>query len=371
MQLIARRYDTGLPVQLEIAGEKLAGITPCADQPAERLPWIAPGLIDLQMNGYGGQWFSDRDLTPEKVARVVHTMDAFGVAQFCPTVITESFDVLAHAMRTIVATCDQSPEIARQIAGIHLEGPYISPKDGIRGAHPLQHCRKPDWDEFKRLQEAADGRIRILTMSVEFDRSPEFIRHVADSGVVVSIGHTAAEPDQIRAAVDAGARMSTHLGNGSAATLHRHRNYLWPQLADDRLTAGLIADGHHLPAEVVKTFVRAKTPERCILVSDMSGMAGLPPGRYDNKLCESEILPDGRLVVAGQRETMAGASLPIGTGIANVMRFAGVTLRQAVAMAVDNPAKLLGIKAVGLQPGEPAVLFDLDEQFEVRSLLLS
>jgi len=371
MQLIARHYDTGLPVRLEIVGKKLAGITPCADQPAERLPWIAPGLIDLQMNGYGGQWFCDRELTTEKVVRVVHSMDAFGVAKFCPTVITESFDVLAHAMRTIVATCDQSPEIAGRIAGIHLEGPYISPKDGTHGAHPLDHCRRPDLDEFKRLQEAADGRICILTMAVEFDRSPEFIRHVADSGVVVSIGHTAAEPDQIRAAVDAGARMSTHLGNGSSSMLHRHRNHLWPQLADDRLTAGLIVDGHHLPAEVVKTFVRVKTPERCILVSDLSGMAGLPPGRYDSELCESEILPDGRLVVAGQREILAGASLPIGTGIANVMRFADVTLRQAVAMAVDNPANLLGLEIGGIQPGEPAVLFDLDEQFEVRSLLLS
>ena len=374
MQLLGRRYDTGQPVQLDISHGRIARVTPCAPelQRTEHLPWIAPGLIDVQVNGYGGREFSSADLTPEKVLEVARAMDRFGVTRFCPTLTTEHFDVLRHALQTIVAACESWPQLARRIAAVHLEGPYISTQDGPRGAHPPQHCRRPDWDEFQRLQEAAGGRIGILTMAVEFDAAPALIQRVANSGVVVAIGHTAANSTQIRAAVDAGARMSTHLGNGSHPMLHRHANYIWDQLADDRLLASLIVDGHHLPPGVVKTFVRAKTPQRCILVSDMVGLAGSPPGRYQCSLGDVEVLPSGRLVMAGQRELMAGASLPIGTGVANVIRFAGVDLAQAVSMAVDHPARLLEIDPGGLEPGDPAdlVVFELSDGFEVRATLV-
>jgi len=381
MQLLGRRYDTGQPVRVDIAGAKIAQVTPSAaeEEDAARRPWIAPGLIDIQVNGYGGQEFSSAELTPEKVALIARAMDSFGVTRFCPTLTTERFEVLQYSLRVIAAACESWPDVRRRIAGIHLEGPYLSTEDGPRGAHPREYCRRPDWDEFQRLQESAGGRIRILTMSAEFDNSPVFIEHLAASGVVVGIGHMAADSAQIRAAVDAGARLSTHLGNGSHPMLPRRCNYIWDQLAEDRLVASLIVDGHHLPPQVVKTFVRAKTPERCILVSDLSGMAGLPPGRYRGNLCELEILPDGRVVMAGQRELMAGASLPIGTGVAGVMRFAGLSLPEAIAMAVDHPAGLLGIDPGGLEPGDPAelVLFDLDEssdagnppRFEVRRTL--
>lgn len=374
MPLLGRRYDTGRPVQIEISHGRITRVTPCVpeSQRTEHWPWIAPGLIDIQVNGYGGTEFSSPDLTPQKVIEVARAMDRFGVVRFCPTLTTEHFDVLRHALRTIVAACKSSPQLARRIPAIHLEGPYISTEDGPRGAHPRQHCRRPDWDEFRRLQEAAAGRIGILTMAVEFDAAPAFIERVTDSGVVVAIGHTAADSTQIRAAVDAGARMSTHLGNGSHPMLRRHANYIWDQLAEDRLLASLICDGHHLPPEVVKTFVRAKTAERCILVSDVVGLAGSPPGQYHGSLGDVEVLPSGRLVMAGQRELMAGASLPIGTGVANVIRFADVDLAQAVGMAVDLPARLLGIDPGHLQPGDPAdlVAFELTDGFEVRATLV-
>ncbi len=365
MQLLARRFDTAQPVRVEIDGGRIDRIEPLAEREAAAagLPWIAPGLIDLQVNGYGGQEFSAADLTVDKVAAVARAMDAFGIVRFCPTVTTNSREVLSHALGTIAAACGSLSEVARRVAGIHLEGPYITREDGARGAHPLSHCREPDWDEFQRLQEAAGGMIRILTLSVEFDGAAEFIRRVAQTGVIVSIGHTAATPEQIHAAADAGARMSTHLGNGSHPVLPRHRNYLWAQLADDRLTAGLIADGFHLPPDVVKCLIRAKSPERCVLVSDLSGLAGLAPGRYRTNLCEIEILESGKLVVAGQREILAAASAPIGVGVAHAMSFAGLTLAQAVDMATANPARMLGLPAPRLEPGGAAdlVLFDLPE----------
>ena len=364
MELVGRRYDTGLPVQIEIEAGRIVRVSQvdaaAAMPPAGQWPWLAPGLIDVQLNGYGGQEFSSADLTPEKVEPIIRAMERFGVTRICPTLTTESFVVLQHALKAVADACDESPELARRIPGIHLEGPYITTDDGARGAHPRRHCRRPDWDEFQRLQEAANGRIRIHTVSPEFDESIAFVRRVAQSGVVVAIGHTAARPDQIRAAVDAGARMSTHLGNGSHPMLHRLHNYVWAQLAEDRLTAGLICDGHHLPPEVVKVFVRAKTPERCILVSDISGQAGQPPGRYESPFCDIEILRSGKLVVAGQTELMAGASLPLSAGVANAMRFAGVDLATAIRMAAHHPAALLGIEPGGLEVGDRADLVQFE-----------
>jgi N-acetylglucosamine-6-phosphate deacetylase len=270
--------------------------------------------------------------------------------------------VFSHALAAYAEACETMPEVAARAPFFHLEGPYISREDGPRGAHPLAHVRPPDWDEFRRLQDASGGRIRILTMSAEYDESPAFIRKATASGVVVAIGHTAASGDQIRAAVDAGARFSTHLGNGAHGQIRRHPNYIWDQLAEDRLWASLIVDGHHLPPSVVKSFVRAKTPERCLLVSDITAMAGMPPGLYANTgIGDIEVLDDGRLVVAGQRQYLAGAALPIGVGVANVMRFAGVDLKTAVEMASARPAELIGLAPVRLEAGAPAdlVLFDL------------
>jgi N-acetylglucosamine-6-phosphate deacetylase len=265
-------------------------------------------------------------------------------------------------VRTIAAACQQAAPAAQVIAGIHLEGPYISREDGPRGAHPLEHCRPPDWDEFCRLQDAAGGRIRILTLSPEYPQSAAFIRRAVESGVVVAIGHTTADSTQIRAAVDAGASLSTHLGNGAGRMLRRHPNYIWDQMADDRLMASLIVDGHHLPREVVQSMVRAKMPARCLLVSDLSGLAGLPPGRYATELCELEILPEGRLVIAGQDQLLAGAAAPIGVGVANVMRFAGVDLATAVGMASHHPCRIMRLPENHLLPGDAAnaVLFDLE-----------
>jgi N-acetylglucosamine-6-phosphate deacetylase len=362
MQIIGRHFETAEPVVVDTAGgavKQVRSVPP--EQAAGPLPWIAPGFVDVQVNGYGGQELTDPKLAVEHVEKVSRSMDACGVTQYCPTVTTQSFEVLEHSLRTIRRAYEKSAAVKMRVAGIHLEGPYISSEDGPRGAHPREHCRPPDWEEFRRLQDAAGGLIRILTLSPEYAGAAAFISQATESGVTVAIGHTGASPEQITAAVDAGAAMSTHLGNGAHGQIRRHPNYIWTQLADNRLIASLIVDGHHLPPEVVKVFVRALGTSRCVLVSDITGMAGMPPGRYESSLGAVEVLDNGRLVVAGQRQFLAGAALPIGVGVANVMRFAGVDLPTAIRMAGAGPARLVQARCGGLKPGSPAdlVLFDL------------
>src|SRR5487761_1232496 len=246
---VARCFDTGAPARFDIDEQRIVRVKrhAVAGPTASRLPWVSPGFVDLQVNGYGGQEFSSLELTPEKTASIVRQHWAFGVTSLCPTLTTQSFACLVHGLRAIDFACQAFADIARSVVGIHLEGPYISNEDGPRGARPREHCRQPSWEEFHRLQEAAGGRIRLLTMSPEFSDAADFIARVSANQVVVALGHTAANGEQIRAAVDAGARLSTHLGNGAHGFMRRHPNYLWHQMADDRLMASLIVDGHHLP----------------------------------------------------------------------------------------------------------------------------
>lgn len=363
---IARRYDTLRPVEIFIANGLIERIVPARLEGGTRgvvseLPVVAPGFVDLQINGYRGIEFNDPQLTVNKVRTVALEMDAGGCTSFLATCTTDSLAVLANSFAVIARALDELPEVAARVPGIHCEGPFISPIDGPRGAHPKQHVLVPSVEAFRRLQDAAQGRIRILTISPEYAEAIPVIRDAADSGVLVAIGHTNATSDQIAAAVDAGARMSTHLGNGSHAIIKRHPNYIWDQLADDRLVASLIVDGHHLPAAVVQSLVRAKGVGRCVLVSDVTSLGGMPAGRYATGLGDLEVLETGKLVLAGQRDILAGASLLLDTCVAQVMRFAGVNLAIAVEMASTLPAELLGITNHRLDVGCPAnlVLFDM------------
>jgi len=357
MLLIGRRYDNGQPIRVEVNGNGITDLEDWRGTERGRLPWLAPGLIDLQINGHGGKEFTDPALTEDDVERIARAADAAGVTSFLATVTTQAHDTQVHALRIIASAIDTRTSVSRRISGVHLEGPFISSQDGPRGAHPLAHCRPPDWDAFQQLQDAADGRIRLLTMSPEYPESDQFIRRAVDRGVLVAIGHTNADADQIRAAVDAGASLSTHLGNGTHAMIRRHPNYIWDQLADDRLTATMIADGHHLPPAVIKCFIRVKTPERLVLVSDAMGLAGMPAGRYETpNQGIVDVNADGLACLAERPEYLAGATLPLSHAIANVMRFGEVNLAAAIDMASAHPAEQLGLPAGQLQRGETADL---------------
>lgn len=337
MQIEGRLIETGDGVRLTVEGTAIAAMQSIETRTET---WIAPGFIDIQVNGYAGFDVNAANVTPEMVAGVVRALWRRGVTALCPTVITQSEAAMCRSLSAIAAACDADPRIAHAIPCIHVEGPFISSEDGPRGAHPLPHVRPPGIAEYRRWQEASSGRVGIVTLAPEYPDAPAFIRAITGD-VVVALGHTAADAAQIRAAVDAGARLSTHLGNGAHARIARHLNYIWEQLAEDRLTASLICDGHHLPPAVIKAMVRAKGPERTILVSDAVAVAGLPPGVYDAAVGgKVELLPSGRLNLFGT-PYLAGSASSLPEGIANAVRYAGVTLAEAVRFATANPARLL------------------------------
>jgi len=323
---------------------------------------IAPALFDIQVNGACGINLQGSEVQPEDIVRISDCLASQGVSHWVPTLITGPAAAMEHGCH-VVAKALRDRRVARAVPGVHLEGPYISPEDGPRGAHPKAHVRPPDLREFARLMRAADGKIRYVTLAPEAPGAVAFIRALVKRGVTVSLGHHAATAAQIAAAVDAGARLCTHLGNGAAPQIHRHLNPLWPQLADDRLTASLIADLHHLPADAMKTFVRAKGPERIILVSDCTRIAGLPPGKYREFGAEVELKPNGKLCLSGT-DLLAGSASFLLEGVINAWRATDHTLEQAFACATSAPAKTLGVRLPpsGAKLGRPAdfVVFEID-----------
>jgi N-acetylglucosamine-6-phosphate deacetylase len=308
--------------------------------------WLAPAFVDVQVNGFAGHDFNRhwRDHEQDQAAATFHAIveqaARAGTGMLCPTVCTASPEQMLAALAAIRRAREADPALAAALPAVHAEGPFLAPEDGPRGAHPLAHVRDPSWEEFARLQEAAGGWIRLFTLAPERPGALPLIERLAEAGVVVAIGHTAATPEQIRDAVTAGARMSTHLGNGAHAVLPRHLNYLWEQLADDRLTASIIADGHHLPAAVVKCAARSKGPERLCLVSDAIALGGLPPGLYNNG--RHEVQTSGKVVLAGT-PYLAGAGHLLDTCVANAYRFTGAPLADIVRAATHTPARLLGL----------------------------
>lgn len=337
MEIIANIAGQGL-VQIEIRENRVG--------PVRRLgpidtahPYASPGFIDLQINGFAGIDFSDAELDVERAVSVLPHIWKTGVTSFLPTLITNSIERLERNFEVLETARAADPRFAASVPGYHLEGPYLSPGKS-RGAHIPEFMHPPDRDEFSRLQQAAGGNIAIVTLAPELPGAYDFIRRASESGVVVSIGHTDATPGQIHAAIDAGATLSTHLGNGCPEYIHRHENGLWPQLASG-LKASLICDGFHIPPDFVRCVHRLKGDDGCILVTDAIHAATLPPGRYSLVGREIELLPNGQVVTA-DRQSMAGSSVSMNRAIAVFAEFAQVPLEQALRAGTRNPATLLG-----------------------------
>jgi N-acetylglucosamine-6-phosphate deacetylase len=335
--------------------------------------YIAPGFIDIQVNGFAAVDYNNPATPHEDIARSLQFLFATGVTRFYPTVITGAPADMVAALGNLSRARDTLPD-GDSMDGFHVEGPHICAEEGPRGAHPRQWVRPPDLDEFRRWQDATGGRVRIVTLSPEWPEAPRYIEKITSEGVVAAIGHMQATTGQIDDAVAAGATLSTHLGNGAHGLLRRHPNYIWDQLADDRLMADFIVDGIHLDAAFLKVAMRAKTIDRAVLITDAAAPAGSNPGRYRLGEQDVEHTADGRVVLAGT-ERLAGSALRMDRGVDNLMRLATLSLREAVCTATTNAARAGAVprRQRGLVPGDRAdfVQFRRNPTVEVIATYIS
>lgn len=333
-------YESGKKVSIKTDQGLIMEISEYSG-PEEIDLFVAPGLIDNQVNGYAGIDFSGNDLTPFGVIKATHALLQEGVTSYFPTLLTNSHKNLIRNFR-VLAEALKDESVRKSIPGFHLEGPYISPLDGFRGCHPSKYVRKPSWEEFLAYQEAADGNILQVTIAPEIEGATEFIRKCVKSGVIVALGHTNADSLQISEATDCGARLSTHLGNGCSNFIHRHNNPIWPQLSNDLLTISVIADGHHLLKDEINVFYKVKRERNIILTSDVVYLAGMPAGKY--RFMESDvILTVEGMLINPELNCLAGASFPLIRGVENIMGFTKCSIGSAINLASDNVAEFYNL----------------------------
>jgi len=354
MDIIGIHYESGIPVRIQAQNGIIVKISELRGKnPVIPDLYLAPGLIDNQVNGYSGIDFGSRSLDQEKIREASEAILKDGVTSFLPTLVTDAHENLLRSF-SILSAALTDPLISLLIPGFHLEGPYLSKETGFFGCHPAEHLRNPSFKEFEEYLDAAGGRIVEITVAPELDGAMEFIGRCTENHVVVAIGHTNASSSQIEKAVSLGARISTHLGNGCANMIHRHQNPLWPQLSNDRLTPSIIADGHHLLPEEIKVFYIVKGPENIILTSDVTYLIGMPPGYYEymgSRILKTE---DG-LIRNPELNCLAGASMPLKKGVENILEITGCSLSEAINMASKNVARVLNLNDRGrLEPGKRA-----------------
>ncbi|AFL89187.1 N-acetylglucosamine-6-phosphate deacetylase [Terriglobus roseus DSM 18391] len=341
-------------IEIEVLDTRVASIRPYSGNVDDL--WLAPGLVDLQVNGYGGIDLNAAACDAQAIERLTLLLASRGTTAYLPTVITAAHPEMESRLRTIAEARRNSTVVAHAVPGVHLEGPSISPIDGYRGAHAAEHVRPPSLTEFESLQVAADGLIKLVTLSPHWPDVATYIRALRDRGVTVALGHTHASPEQICAAVDAGAQLSTHLGNGIAAELPRHPNPIWTQLAEDRLTATFIADGVHLPADVLRVMLRAKGIERSVLVSDSVALAGSKPGLYHSPIGGDVIVGADGSVRMRDTGLLAGSGIALKDAVALAAGLPGSSLRDAVRMATEIPGGFLNAPCGRLAVGSSADL---------------
>lgn len=359
-------YLDGKPISVEIRNGKIVSITNIDKlAPENKNNYVAPGLIDNQVNGFKGVTFGfgGGELNLEGVTVATKALWERGVTTYLPTLVTNDHEVLLKNF-SILAEAKEDKALLGSIPGFHLEGPYISPIDGYRGAHSLKYVRKPNWDEFMEYYKASKENILTITVAPEIEGAMEFIKKCADKGIVVSLGHHNGNAEQINEAVENGAQTCTHLGNGCANMINRHDNPLWPQLANDELMISIICDGFHLRPEEIKVFTQAKGYNKTIITSDVTKFAGLEPGIYKNMVGDDlELTVDGKVQYPAQK-VLAGSASAIDKGVGHVMKVTGCSLAEAIQMASTNSAKLYGLSDRGvLEVGKRAdvVVFSMDD----------
>ena len=334
--------------EIDIDGEKIVAVTPSN---AETDLYAGPTLFDIQVNGYGG--IACWDMTDSDVGVLDKINKIFaeqGVGLWVPTVITNYHKDLLEIFTAIGKELDANPELEKSIPGLHLEGPYISKVDGPRGVHNLDCVRPASWDELTQYQEACGGRIKYVTLAPEVEGNIEFIKKCVESGVIVSIGHSDLDRESMNKAVEAGASLSTHLGNGAHDMIQRHNNYIWYQLASRKTYAAFISDGQHLPSECLTSMIHAKGLERSVITSDCVDLGGMPAGIYG----DVEKLPNGRLVATGT-PNLAGSASNLRECVEQVVNMTDLTHAQGWKLASIQAAKAMGLpNKLGIEVGKEA-----------------
>jgi N-acetylglucosamine-6-phosphate deacetylase len=304
-----------------------------------------PAYIDLQLNGYKGIDFNSDELSVGALHEACELLRADGVAGVLATVITDSLDRMAARLAKIAAIRRDDLLVREVIWGVHIEGPFLNETPGYVGAHPPEHVRPASVEAMQRLLDAADGLTKIVTLAPERDARMQVTRFLAEQGAIVSAGHCDASLDQLRAAIDAGMSMFTHLGNGCPMLLHRHDNIIQRVLSmADRLWVCFIADGIHVAYPALGNYLRCVGPERAIVVTDGTAAAGLGPGRYT--VGSQEILIGEELAAwAPDRSHLIGATATMPQVAAKLQRHLGLSHEAVAQLVSDNPRRVLNDKS--------------------------
>jgi N-acetylglucosamine-6-phosphate deacetylase len=317
-------------------------------------PTTFPGFVDLQINGFLGTDFTGAELTPESCATAFNQIVRSGTAAFLPTLITASVETYRRNLPILLGTM-RKPEFRPHVLGVHLEGPFLCPKPGAIGAHNPGLAQVADLDLYRELEALCDGELRMLTVAADAEGVDEVIREATGNGVTVSLGHQLAVEEEISRAADAGARALTHLGNGLPLSIPRHPNPIFAGLAEDRLSAMVIADGHHVPASFLKTVLRTKGVSRVVVTSDASPLAGYPPGEYE-AMGHHVVLSDSGRLYDPARGNLVGSSRSMFECMNFLASLDLVGYDDLYAVGVTNPLRLIGEHE--LPPKGKGVRFD-------------
>ena len=303
---------------------------------------VSSGLCDLQVNGFAGVDYNDPSLTPKAFEQSLFAMLSTGVTTCLPTVITGSEDWQIQCFHALEAGRNASKLAQAMVPGYHLEGPFLNPEEGFCGCHPTKWMRSATWDHFERLQEAAGGRITLITVAPEIKGVLDIIPKWVEKGIAVAIGHCNPDRDTLLRAADAGATLSTHLGNGIAQMLPKTDNPILGQLAEDRFSASFIADGFHQQPHVLGVYLRAKQSIRTILVTDGTSGSVALPGRYSLGQVDIERQQEDIVYIPGTK-MLAGSATTLSECVANVVDWYGAPFDEVIRWASEQPRRLIGL----------------------------